>query len=129
MQALTELDVSGCAGAGDAFVLQMLGGRFWDVRDCLPVQHISSPADPSQTRTIDTRYSSSGSVGVGGAGFVDACMPRALVGEAGARDLLLLEQALQVPTYCTAYQACMLSHSGQEAEEAAGELLGLASAV
>ena len=88
--------MSGCGGAGDAFILQLLGGRFWDVRDCLPVQSSGLSEEPSQTRSHDARSSPLGDLGVGGAAFVDACVPAALAGSNHNRGIFLLEQALQV---------------------------------
>jgi hypothetical protein len=99
--------VSGCAGAGDAFLLQLLGGRFWDVRDCLPAQCSSAPAHPLQARAVDTRCAASSAVGLLGAEFVDACIPGALGGQSGARDILLLEQALQVLRLFTKDSICV----------------------
>jgi hypothetical protein len=78
-------------------MLQLLGGRFWDVRDCLPVQRSDSSPHPSQAHTLDAQSTHLGPVGVGGAEFVEACAALALGGQRGARELLLLEQALQVP--------------------------------
>ncbi len=93
LQALTDLDVSGCGGAGDAFLLQLLGGRFWDVRDCLPVQSSDIP------QQFDAQHfppeSPMCALGVRGANFVDACVPVAFEGD-DARGIFLLEQALQV---------------------------------
>ena len=82
-------------GAGDAFVLQLLGGRFWDVRDCLPVQRSGVP-HATQSRDRDTHPSPLGSLGVESAEFLDACVPSAFEAHNDARSFLLLEQALQV---------------------------------
>jgi hypothetical protein len=97
LQALTSLDVSCCVGAGDAFLLQLLGGRFWDVRDCLPVQYSGVQANCFQTRSNHAESSPLGAMGVGGAEFVDAC---ALVAQNDSRSIFLLEQALQVFQSC-----------------------------
>ncbi len=85
-------------GAGDAFLLQLLGGRFWDVRDCLPVQRSGVQSNCLHTRTCDAQSSPLGALGVGGAEFVDACD---LGAQSDARGFFLLEQALQV------FQNCM----------------------
>jgi hypothetical protein len=74
-------------------VLQLLGGRFWDVRDCLPVQHASAAADGPNTRSQSSPF---GALGVECVDFVDACVPAAFAAQNDARDILLLEQALQV---------------------------------
>jgi hypothetical protein len=86
-------------GAGDAFVLQLLGGRFWDVRDCLPVQP-SGVLHASQIRDRDTHPPPVGSLGVESAEFLDACVPSAFEAHNDARGFLLLEQALQVLQQC-----------------------------
>ena len=96
LQALTDLDVSGCGGAGDAFLLQLLGGRFWDVRDCLPVQRCGFPAHSAQNRAPDAQCSPHEALGVAGADFLDACAPGALADDSDVRGVLLLEQGLQV---------------------------------
>ena len=97
LQALTDLDVSGCCGAGDAFLLQLLGGRFWDVRDCLPLQRGSTAAHAHGSQAASLGAGGAASLGVGGAVFLDACAAAALHGQSEARQFLLLEQALQVP--------------------------------
>ena len=74
--------------------MQLLGGRFWDVRDCLPVQHASVAANGLGTRSQSS--SPFGALGVGCVDFVDACVPAAFAAHNDARDILLLEQALQV---------------------------------
>jgi hypothetical protein len=93
LQALTDLDVSGCGGAGDAFLLQLLGGRFWDVKDCLPVHRLST-----QNRAVGAQCSPLEALGVAGADFLEACAPAALAmhSDGDARGIVLLEQALQV---------------------------------
>lgn len=96
LQALTDLDVGGCGGAGDAFLLQLLGGRFWDVRDCLPVQRSGFPAHSAQNRAADAQCAALEALGVAGADFLDACAPGALADDSDVRGVLLLEQALQV---------------------------------
>jgi hypothetical protein len=86
-------------GAGDAFVLQLLGGRFWDVRDCLPAQRSGVP-HATQIRDRDTHPSPLGSLGVESAEFLDACVPSAFEAHNDTRGFLLLEQALQVLQEC-----------------------------
>ena len=76
-------------------MLQLLGGRFWDVRDCLPVQRSGFPAHSAQNRAPDAQCPLE-ALGVAGADFLDACAPGALADDSDVRGVLLLEQGLQV---------------------------------